>query len=269
MKGNASLARGALRWAGAASLACLLGGAGAGAANDLCGATILEDLTLDHDLACTGDGLVLGADGIKVNLNGHTLSGAGVGVGIAVFGRTDVEIKNGVITSFAVGVRLNTSTDIDIKHMELAGNPEGIDMQAGGIGNTIKDSVFRNSATRAIMLRSNSRQNDIKHNHFIGNRVGILVFGGVDNTVKDNFITGSTFAGIRINVIATGNELKDNTLESNAAGVEFLLTPTGWSMGNTLKANRIAMNGCGLKGPTAGNTFIDNWFEGNVADTCP
>jgi len=237
-------------------------------ANDLCGATIVDDLKLDHDLICAGDGLIVGADGIKIDLNGYTITGSGIGVGIAVTGRTDISIAGGTVRNFAVAVRVNTSTDVVIKHTEFVENPEGIDLQSGSVGNTIKDSAFRDSATRAIMLRSNSRDNDIKDNTFTGNRVGILVFGGVDNTLKNNTVSGSSLAGIRLNVIATGNVLKDNIVRSNVVGIEFIVTPTGSATGNDLKENTIATNGCGLKGPTAGNNLINNSFEGNVADTC-
>ena len=251
-------------------LASLVTGAAQTAqASDLCGMTIIENLTLDHDQTCTGDGLVVGADGITIDLNGHTLAGLGSGVGIVVTGRRDVTIAGGTITNFAVGVRMTTSTDVVIKQMAFVGNPEGIDLQSGSIGNTIKDSAFRSSATRAIMLRGNVLDNDIKHNTFTANRVGILMFGGVDNTVKDNIISGSTLAGIRFNVLATGNVVKDNQVTSNLAGIEFLVTPTGSATGNELKANLIAANGCGLKGPTGGNAFIENLFQGNTADTCP
>lgn len=258
-----------MRLWGAGVLACLVAGAAPGArANDLCGMTIVADVELDHDLICSGDGLIVGADGITIKLNGHTIAGSGTGVGIVVIGRTDVSIAGGTIRAFAVGVRLNTSTDIVIKDTEFAANAEGIDLQAGSIGNTVKNNVFSDSTIRAIMLRSNSRDNDIKDNTFTGNRLGILVFGGVDNTLKGNAVSGSSLAGIRLNVIATGNVLKDNTIMSNAVGIEFLITPTGSATGNELKGNELTSNGCGLKGPTAGNEFKDNVFLENVADTC-
>ena len=184
-------------------------------------------------------------------------------------GRTGVSIEGGTLGNFAVGVRLNTATDITIRQMESTGNREGIDMQAGSIGNTIKDSTFRDSAVRAIMLRSNARDNDIKNNVFADNRVGILVFGGVDNRLRGNRVSGSTLAGIRVNVIATGNLVKENILTSNVAGIEFLATPTGSATGNDFRDNQIETSGCGIKGPTEGNTFRDTSFVGNVADTCP
>lgn len=256
-------------WRRAFAIACLATCVVPGVhADDLCGATIVSDLKLDHDLICAADGLIVGADGIKIDLNGHTIAGSGSGIGIAITGRTDVSIAAGTVRNFAVGVRTNTSSDVEIKRMEFVENAEGIDLQAESFGNTIKNNAFRDSSVRAIMLRSNARDNDIKNNTFTGNRIGVLVFGGVENTLKHNLFSGSSLAGIRLNVIATGNVVKNNELRSNTAGIEFLVTPTGSSTGNEFKGNTIAINGCGLKGPTAGNAFKNNSFEGNVTDTC-
>jgi hypothetical protein len=44
-----------------------------------CGDTIVADTTLRADLlSCEGNGLVIGADGILLNLNGHVVAGNGV-----------------------------------------------------------------------------------------------------------------------------------------------------------------------------------------------
>lgn len=259
-----------IRLGGAIATACALLGAAPAAqpVDTLCGATIVGDMKLDHDVVCIGDGLIAGADGIRIDLNGYALSGSGVGVGITITGRRDIVISGGTIANFATGIRTLAATDVDVKHVEFAGNPEGIDFQAGSAGNSVKENVFRDSLIRGIMLRSNAKDNDIKNNTFVNNRVGILVFGGVDNTIKQNDVSGSTLAGIRINVIATGNVLKDNGVSSNAVGIEFLVTPTGSAQGNELKGNTLSTNGCGLKGPTSGNTLRDNVYVDNTSDSC-
>src|SRR5438309_12014566 len=42
-----------------------------------CGTVITKDTTLQADITgCTGDGLVIGADHVTLDLNGHTVSGA-------------------------------------------------------------------------------------------------------------------------------------------------------------------------------------------------
>ena len=251
------------------ALACAVVGAPPAAkAEELCGSTVLSDLRLDQDLVCTGDGLVAGADGIKIDLNGHTIAGTGTGAGLIVTGRTAVTIVGGTVTNFAVAVRVNTSTNVVIRDNELVGNLEGVDLQAGSVGVRIRDNTFRDSGIRAIMLRSNSLDNEIKDNTFTGNRVGVLLFGTANATVKDNTISGSSLAAIRINVIATANLLKDNLVDSNAVGIEFLVTPTGSSIGNELKGNTVSSNRCGLLGPTDGNRLKDNVFSGNLADSC-
>jgi para-nitrobenzyl esterase len=237
--------------------------------NDLCGMTVLSNLKLDHDLTCAGNGLIVGADRITLDLNGHTITGAGSGVGIGVTGRVNVSIVGGTVRNFEAGVRVNGSTGIEVKGTGFRENSDGVDCQAGCAGNTIKENQFRDNRTRGIMLRSNSVDNVIKENTFTGNNVGILVFGGVDNIVEDNILSANRLAGIRINVIATGNLIAENTVVSNPAGIEFLVTPTGSATGNTVARNTIAMNTCGVKGPVAGNIFKQNIFEDNGADSCP
>jgi parallel beta-helix repeat protein len=245
-----------------------MSGASVAPPDDLCGATILENLTLDQDVACTGSGLIAGSDGIRIDLNGHTIAGSGTGIGVNVTGRTRVSIVGGRVRNFATGVLILNSTDVVVHENELLEDGDGIDIQAGSVGNTVKDNHFEGNRARGIMVRSNTNANVIKDNTFTGDRVGILLFGSLGSTVKDNVVSSSGLAGIRINVIATANTLKDNTVLSNPAGIEFLVTPTGSAVGNTVRENTLALNTCGLKGPVAGNTLKDNQFQGNASDSC-
>ncbi|HXW06405.1 MAG TPA: right-handed parallel beta-helix repeat-containing protein [Vicinamibacterales bacterium] len=233
-----------------------------------CGATIVSNTRLGHDLACPAGGLVIGADGITLDLNGHTISGADTGNGITIIGRRHVSVVGGTVRNFAAGMLVMNSTGVLIKHDTLLENTDGVDCQAGCAENTIKESEFRDNRARGVMLRSGSIRNEVKENTFAGNRVGVLLFGAVDTVVKENMISDSGLAGIRINVLATGNLVKENRASSNPAGIEFLVTPTGSARGNSVVENTLAANACGLKGPTSGNTIRENKFQGNGADSC-
>ena len=84
-------------------------GAGVTLANHVvCGQTITADTTLDFDLTnCPGDGIVIGAPNIELDLNGHTVDGMGTGEGIDnSAGHDGVEIEHGTITQFSIGVLL-------------------------------------------------------------------------------------------------------------------------------------------------------------------
>jgi parallel beta-helix repeat protein len=235
---------------------------------DLCGTTIVDNLTLDQDLVCPGGGLIVGADGIRINLSFHKISGSTAGIGITVVGRSGISIANGVIRTFATAVMVNASTNVVIENVKFVGNAEGIDLQSGSSAVTIQKTAFLDSSIRAIMLRTGSVGNMITDNTFLGNRVGVLLFAPTGTTVRRNLISGSSLAAIRVNTPATGNLLLENTLVSGTAGVEFLVTPAGSATGNTLMSNNISFNTCGVKGPSAGNTFDGNQLIGNVTDTC-
>jgi nitrous oxidase accessory protein NosD len=237
-------------------------------ASDLCGVTIVENLKLDHDLACTGNGLIVGADGLTLDLNGRTITGSGTGVGINVTGRTGVTILGGTIRRFFAGVLTNTSSDVVIKLNQFEANVDGVDLQAGSQGATIRHNSFQGSSSRGIMIRGASTDHVIRENTFAGNRVGILVFGGIGVTVRDNFVSASTLAGIRINTPATGNLIVKNQIASNPAGIEFLLTGTQSAAGNTVVRNTLEQNVCGVKGPVTGNVVEKNGFAGNGSDSC-
>ncbi|HVL03075.1 MAG TPA: hypothetical protein VM386_01430, partial [Acidimicrobiales bacterium] len=84
------------------SLTALLGPASA--AHVSCGDVITQNTTLDSDVGpCAGTGLIIGADGITLNLGGHRVFGTpapGEGAGILLEDRQNVRIANGTVQHF-------------------------------------------------------------------------------------------------------------------------------------------------------------------------
>ena len=256
-------------WAVAAGCALAVTAAAAsGPANDLCGTTILADLTLEQDLTCAGTALVAGADGIRIDLAGHTITGPGTGAGVLIVGRRDVWVTGGQITNFTAGVLVNNSSDVVFKQMTFSGNGEGVDLQAAARQATIKENAFLNNRARGVMMRANSADNVVKENSFAGNNVGVALNGTFGATVKENLIMSSRAAGVRVNVPASGNVVAENIIDGHPSGIDFPLTGTAWAVNNTFKENWISNNTCGIKEPTDGNVLSENTFTLNGADIC-
>jgi len=106
----------------------------------------------------------------------------------------------------------------------------------------------------------------VMDNVVTNNPTGILLFGQPGNTIKANTISGSNVAGIDLTGGGgSGTIIKANLLTGNAAAIRFGI---GWT-DNTILANRIRANSCGIAGTTADNLFKENLFSTNTADWCP
>ena len=79
-----------------------------------CGDTISADSSIHADLSnCPGDGLVIGADNVTLDLNGHTIDGDATpgttdpDAGIRLETHQGVTIQNGAVDEFDNGVLLD------------------------------------------------------------------------------------------------------------------------------------------------------------------
>ena len=91
--------------------------------NVQCGQTLTHSVKLANNLVnCPGDGLAIGADGITVDLNGHTVDGVVTqtdcpqgppepGAGINIGAYDGVTIKDGAVQQFNNGIAAGGDTD--------------------------------------------------------------------------------------------------------------------------------------------------------------
>jgi parallel beta-helix repeat protein len=144
-----------------------------------CGDVITQDTTLDSDLMdCPGDGIVIGADNITLDLHGHVIDGDGTqsdpedanddGVDNTA-GYDHVTVTNGTVQEFDYGVRL------------VAFGSAG-----SATANQLHElTVQRNNVTGIELF--NSPRNVIDQNSFVENGFGIsLYYGSDDNLVEKN-----------------------------------------------------------------------------------
>ena len=155
-----------------------------------CGEVLTQDTLLDADLTCPGDGLIVGADGIVIDLGGHVIRSLSfLGAGIRNEGHNDVEIRNGRIEGeFDPGVEL-----------------------VGARGNLLEALVVRDAEVVLIDSHENRIQrNRIGDNH--GN--GLVLLRSGYNDVIDNVVSDNDNHGILLD-FSDHNQLQGNTIQRN------------------------------------------------------
>jgi parallel beta-helix repeat protein len=176
----------------ATAAASLVLAAGAGATRSkpvACGDTITASVKLDHDLTdCPSNGIVIGADGITLDLNGHTIDGddalqdcepgTDCDLGVLNSGHRAVTIKGGEVHGFGTGVVVAGADDNRLRDLAVTANEfVGVFMgdDSGG-GDISRSSVTRNALT------------------YEG--PGILLFNAHDIRVTRNVVSANGDSGI-------------------------------------------------------------------------
>ena len=111
------------------------------------GDTVTGNVKLTCDLQGAGNGLIVGADNITIDLNGYVLEGDGTGIGIDISNHQKVTIKNGTITNFGECVYAELADKLKLKNLTLETAANSLQWAAVEVhdtaGLTIKDCDIR------------------------------------------------------------------------------------------------------------------------------
>ena len=217
----------------AAALACWLamGGTQASAAQVNCGDTITADTTLHHSLVnCANNGIVIGANGVTLNLNGHRIDGDGTpaagcdfqtefcDVGVVNDGHDGVTVRHGSVREFGFGVFVGRARHNRVLRISSSRNfffgffiarsarslvrrssghdnvaPEGDGMGLFGSHRIrIRHSSFRRNPGPGIHV-ADSTGNLIKGNRFSRDGFGILIEGDRNRVRRNRLVRGAGF----------------------------------------------------------------------------
>jgi len=87
---------------------------------------VWSDYTLDRDITFVGDGFIVKADNVTLDLNGHTITEGGEGIGVNLTEVNGVTVKNGEISNFSFGIYLRDAGNHTITGNTLTKNSYGI-----------------------------------------------------------------------------------------------------------------------------------------------
>lgn len=187
-----------------------------------CGAVITHSVRLATDVQCpfgAPAGLLVGANGITVDLNGHQVqaafgSGGGTGNGIENDGHAHVTVQNGSINGFAVGVLLNGASDNRLLRLAPVGLTNAIAID-NGVRNVVRASSVFGRAFGIVVDGSD-------HARLIGNTAGGLS-GAISLQASHGIVARNVMnepPGDGVTVSGSFNRIARNVLSTGFLGID-------------------------------------------------
>jgi parallel beta-helix repeat protein len=193
-----------------------------------CGQVITRDVILLKDIECPGVGMIVGKDGITVNLNNHRLSLANntdtsripkvEEIGILVPGQKNITITGpGVITGFDKAIEFAGSERGYVLDLKLTGNNIGLSLKASDEitiyrsfieGNTI--GIASQSSKGGLIVSNQVSQNTNE---------GIVIMDSNYFIIGTNSLIGNGNIGIFLDVSSFNNTLSSNNILNHAVDV--------------------------------------------------
>jgi parallel beta-helix repeat protein len=242
-----------------------LGASQASASHVSCGDTITADTTLDSDLVdCPNNGIVIGADDITVDLNGHTIAGDAqpfepcpenepCDVGVLNDGHDGVTIKNGAVTAFGPGVFLFKARHNRLRDLSANENAfNGIVLSRSAHNRIERSSASRDGRNTDFpgLVLFESDHNRITHNTLSDNGdLALILYASDRNHISHNKARGNPEDGMIIE--GDRNEIVRNRLVENGGGILITIVTRGEeAVGNVVSRNEV-------RKPRAGGIAVD------------
>lgn len=191
-----------------------------------CGTVITKSGTyaIDADLNCSGDGIDIEANNVKLLLSSHTISGpginsgnSGVSVGGQVFNSVTI-LGPGTITNFSAAVLFYGTNGGGLVGVNLTGNTASV--YVGSSTNLtpatsllIAQNTCNGTGGGYALDLEGIEKSTIAGNNCSNNYVGILLAGS-NNTLDGNTSSYNPGYGIQL-LSGTGNTLRGNQFNSN------------------------------------------------------
>ena len=220
--------------------ALLTGNAYAGCVGDTtgtdygCGDTVTESCTFNENLNCeSGHGLIIGADNITIDGNGHTLNGVssgtceGLGIersGIYNKAHDDITIKNVEIMNFCTGIYSRYNEEIgDFVCGNVIENCEIHNNGGTGDGDTTTQGIKWIGVFYSTIANSSIHDNTGAGDACTSGGNGIFIngvsgYGAWNNTITENTIYNNTKGGFLTRMMCVNTTVSHNDVYGNGQG---------------------------------------------------
>jgi Right handed beta helix region len=205
-----------------------------------CGQTITVNTLVSNDLVnCAFDGLRIGANGITLDLGGHTIDGL-VNTnsrGVVNSGFDNVTVQNGTVTQFETGVSLIAGANLNtISALRAYANTTGLGI-FDSANATITGSTIAGSGGNGVLLIRSPRSRFLSSTASGNAGIGVNVFDSPDTLVSGVKAISNNRYGIVISETSPRSEVRNSVASSNDLSGIAATAPTAKLTGNTTLFN--------------------------------
>jgi hypothetical protein len=167
-----------------------------------CGSVLTQSTTLTSDIGpCPGEGVIIAADNITLNLNRHTIAG-------------NPHVR---VSPDKAGIVLRQVRGVTVQNGSVAGFDAGVLIMGGG-GNTVRGIAARDNVNYRIVTGRDSQPEDIVPDQGphceLGD--GITAFNSDNNRIEGNILFGNgPFSAISMVFDSDGNRVRNNDVHDN------------------------------------------------------
>lgn len=230
-----------------------------------CGAVITVNTKLASDLSnCPDDGVVIGRNGVTLDLNGHTIDGNDMDADQGIDntgGFDDLRVRGpGVIRDFSEGVSIQFADDSTVRRLRIVSNQDQGILVVDSDENVFEDNFLSGNGANGMFIMTGSDHGEVEDN-VVSNNVmdGISLQGSDDTEIDDNSILDNGGSGVSLSMGSDGNRLTENFVFDNA--VEGVLLDD--SSNNRIERNAALDNGA--NGISVTNVSNNNRIRRNSA----
>ena len=191
-----------------------------------CGDVITQDTRLDSDLIdCPGDGIVIGAHDITLDLNGHVVDGVGNFSSFGILNGHDfldqgfdgVVIEDGTVREFGFGIDLRYVGGNRVRRIALMANRLGLVLTGFDDGNVIEHNVAQDNGG-GIELSDSFGRTLISKNTALDNGWGIRLLEAGNTRVVKNRAFHNRLGGIGVDDAAASPNLVEHNVANDNGG---------------------------------------------------
>lgn len=215
-----------------------------------CGDVITQDTTLDRDIGpCPGFGLIVAANNVVLDLNGHTITG-------------DPEVRQ---SPDKAGVLLRQVSGVTVRNGTVERFDAGVAIMGGG-DNVVTRVTAQDNVNYRVVTGRDARPGDVDREEgpFCDFGDGITVFNSTGNVIEKNVVTGNgPFSGVSLvydsddNVVAK-NDVRDNDLLNLTPAGENTICGGLGTPQQPMEEGRVSQDaGVRIEGPGADRNLIE------------